>query len=298
MSGGGTIGDRLALTRDDMRAWPGDTQDLIMQVQREGWSAYRTNNHHIKLLAPDGVTVLGVSTNKDSYRYTSEKVRKYKREHPTAAPAQPAKARPTQKWPCPRPGCNKVYDTLDHLDLHIAVDHENLVKCPDCSYTHRLDRIVKIHRSKVHGYESPSKAGRLAAERKRAAKKNVVQLAQTQVDELKAIAEEIIAEVVPITVEEVVETVVQRTTFEIEMERFSEQRAEEFSVEIMDEDEILSIPTPAKVTRPLLKIERKDIVNAQLRELRKRGRDLALQLKRLELEAQLLELQLEEIDAE
>ena len=69
--------------------------------------------------------------------------------------------------PCPRPGCNRVYASLEQLNVHINVDHEHKVKCPDCDYYAGSQRLVNIHRSKKHGYESPGKAKRLAQEARR-----------------------------------------------------------------------------------------------------------------------------------
>lgn len=53
------VGEALKVTRDDIQDFPGDTISIIMDLQKEGWRAQRSNRNHVMLLAPDGVTKHG-----------------------------------------------------------------------------------------------------------------------------------------------------------------------------------------------------------------------------------------------
>jgi uncharacterized C2H2 Zn-finger protein len=157
------IGDATFVRRADVLDFPARTVELILDLQRSGWRATRTNNNHVTLLAPDGVTRLSASRNSNSWKYVSEEVKRWRAQNPGAEP-EPELV-PAQKWPCPR--CNKVFATDEHLSRHIHVDHEHMLDCPDCGRWFLDKRRLNLHRSKEHGYESPTKAARLAAKRKR-----------------------------------------------------------------------------------------------------------------------------------
>ena len=152
-----SIGEATSITRADLLRFPKPTADIILSLQKNGWRVSINKNTHARLRAPDGVTIVGATTNKNSHVYLQQQVLKYNAGEPIE---EPAKATTSEKVRCPRPDCGKWFSDLDHLNIHINVDHENMAKCPDCEYTHRLSRIVQIHRSKSHGYESPSKARR------------------------------------------------------------------------------------------------------------------------------------------
>jgi uncharacterized C2H2 Zn-finger protein len=152
-----TIGDQLKLRRDDIKAWPEETIKLILEMQKDGWQAYRSNNHHVVLMAPDGETTLGASTNKNSAKYLAEKLRAYNKangkEKKVVTPAE-VKSKVSQKWPCARPDCIKVFATEGKLNRHIAVDHEGKFGCPDCDEVFSTPQGLGRHRTK-HGYVSP-----------------------------------------------------------------------------------------------------------------------------------------------
>ena len=152
-----SIEEATSITRADLLRFPKPTADIILSLQKNGWRVSINKNTHARLLAPDGVTIVGATTNKNSHVYLQQQVLKYNAGEPIE---EPVKATTSEKVRCPRPDCGKWFSDLDHLNIHINVDHENMAKCPDCDYTHRLSRIVMIHRSKSHGYESPSKARR------------------------------------------------------------------------------------------------------------------------------------------
>ena len=158
------IGDSTSLRREDINDFPPQTIKLILQVQSKGWRAVRSNRNHVMLLAPDGESRFSASRNSNSWKFLKEDIARYERAHPTV---QAVETVATERWSCPRPECNKVYTSMDQLNAHIQADHEGLVKCPDCVHTAKNQRLLNLHRSKAHGYESPAKAGRLAAEAKR-----------------------------------------------------------------------------------------------------------------------------------
>lgn len=259
------IGDALTVTRDDIKDFPPATITMILDMQKQGWRAQRSNRNHVMLLAPDGMTRLSASRNAASSKYLGEELKRYNAKIPTQVLLTDGPKAP--RFPCPRSGCNKVFNSLENLSIHNNVDHEGLFKCPDCMTFHKDSRRLNMHRARNHGYESPSKAKRLRQEAARKAKPTALALIEDRVDKLKAVAEEVIAEV-----------------------------EAELSEEIADDEDAFLVIEPEP--RPLLKVERKDLVHAKLREVQKRGRLLDLQLRRAKLEARLLELEIEEIDAE
>lgn len=168
------VGEALKVTRDDIQDFPGDTIQLIMDLQKEGWRAQRSNRNHVMLLAPDGVSRYSASRNASSAKYLAEDVRRYKageerqppevEEEKTVVPASP-------KFPCPQKDCQKFYASQEKLNIHIAVDHEGYLKCPDCDETRADLRRLNIHRTRTHGYVSPRKAQRKQQEANREAVK-------------------------------------------------------------------------------------------------------------------------------
>lgn len=200
------IGDLMKVTRTDIQDFPGDTIDLIIDLQKEGWRAQRSNRNHVMLFAPDGVTKYSASRNASSAKYLREDIARYKRgdkiltedelkeimdkeavhDHDLKPYGDEGRYRCTicggntfteadlpasQKFPCPHAGCQKFYTSQVKLNVHIAVDHEGYLKCPDCDEVRINERLLSIHRSRSHGYESPRKAQRKAQEANRAAKK-------------------------------------------------------------------------------------------------------------------------------
>lgn len=168
------IGDLLKVTRDDIQDFPGDTIELILELQKEGWRAQRSNRNHVMLLAPDGVTKYSASRNASSAKYLREDIARYKRSVGDEL-AKEEEVPKQEKVPCPRPDCPKFFASLDHLNFHIAVDHEGRLGCPekDCFETFSKANVLGRHRQLVHGYVSPKYAKRKAQEAKRA-EKNVL----------------------------------------------------------------------------------------------------------------------------
>ena len=164
------IGDSTSLRREDINDFPPQTIKLILEQQSKGWRAVRSNRNHVMLLAPDGKSRYSASRNGNSWKFLKEDIARYERAHPTV---QAVKTVATERWPCPRPECNKVYASMDQLNAHTQTDHEGLVKCPDCVYTAKNQRLLNLPRSRAHGYESPARAGRLAAAAKRKRKAKI-----------------------------------------------------------------------------------------------------------------------------
>ena len=168
----GRLSDVWQVERKDLSAFHRRTADLALDLQKQGWKVRHSQKNHLQFLAPDGVTTFATSNNEASYPIFLQKVESYWRAHPEHAPSTAkAKAKAPSRVQCPRPGCGKWFVDLDHLNVHINVDHEGLVRCPDCKYTHAQGRYVMLHRSQKHGYESPKKAQRKAAEARRKVKR-------------------------------------------------------------------------------------------------------------------------------
>ena len=155
-----------SLQRSELSAFKKDVQDALLELSAEGWVGRRGKGSHLYLRSADRETSGVVSPgNKHNVNYLRQL------RNRTAAPVIKEASMPTigktVTVPCPRPGCNRVYASLEQLNVHINVDHEHKVKCPDCDYYGDSQRLVNIHRSKQHGYESPGKAKRLAQEARR-----------------------------------------------------------------------------------------------------------------------------------
>ena len=162
------------LTRNELRAFDTPSQDIILEMMADGWEGRRSAGSHVQL-RNDLVNGSVSPGNKHNVNYLRQL-----RNRGTAGsvavsavpqPAAPAKAATSpEKFKCPRPGCNRVYASLRQLSVHINVDHENKLRCPDCDYYGGSLRQVNLHRSKEHGYESPKKAQRLKAVAERKAR--------------------------------------------------------------------------------------------------------------------------------
>ena len=152
------------MTRAELRAFDSATQDLLIEMMGEGWTGRRSKGSHIQLQGPDLATRGSISpSNRNNANYLRQL--RNRGSVGSVKPAQPKQA--VDKVKCPRPGCYKVYASLEYLNAHINVDHEHKLKCPDCDYYGDSTRRVNLHRSKHHGYESPKKQQRLKAEAKR-----------------------------------------------------------------------------------------------------------------------------------
>lgn len=163
-----SLGDQVQITRDDILDFSKGTIKLILELQKDkGWRAFRSSKNHVMLLAPDGVTRLGASRNNDATGYLQRAVRKYYEDKGEVEEAEKVVA--AEKFACPRPKCPKFFNTLDNLTIHINVDHEGKVKCPDCIETFEKPHVLGIHRAKAHGYVSPTRARRLELKAEREA---------------------------------------------------------------------------------------------------------------------------------
>lgn len=173
------VGEALKVTRDDIQDFPGDTISIIMDLQKEGWRAQRSNRNHIMLFAPDGSTNYSVSRNKNSAKYLREDIARYNRgdKHPSGMNLEMTDEEValslTEKFPCPYVDCPKQFISQEKVNVHVAVDHEGYLKCPDCDEVRDNQRKLNIHRAKAHGYESPRKAQRKRQEASREARKTL-----------------------------------------------------------------------------------------------------------------------------
>jgi len=165
------LGDTLKVTRDEIIDFPKDTIELILDLQKEGWRAQRSNRNHVMLLAPDGVTRYSASRNVSSAKYLAEDIRRYKageeRQEPEKEEAEEVAFH--EKFPCPQVDCPRSFASQKKVNVHLAVDHEGQLKCPDCDETRENKRKLSIHRTHAHGYVSPRKAQRKAQEARRKA---------------------------------------------------------------------------------------------------------------------------------
>ena len=211
------IGDSTSLRREDINDFPPQTIKLILAQQSKGWRAVRSNRNHVMLLAPDGESRYSASRNSNSWKFLKEDIARYERDHPVTATVKTVEV---ERVLCPRPDCVRAFGSLDQLNAHIQVDHENMVRCPDCVATFPDLRRMTVHRSRVHGYESPRKQARLAAEAKRKRKQHAAPTGTT------------VAEVIA-------------TPFNDWIKDFEAQRAAAFSVEILDHAAVLEFPAPA-----------------------------------------------------
>src|SRR6187402_2748032 len=160
------VGDLIKVTRDDIQDFPGDTIKLVLEMQKDGWRAQRSNRNHIMLFGPDGETRLSASRNADSARYLAEDLRKYNKAN--GKEEKVVKVRTvSQKFPCIKEDCNRTFNSAENLTLHVGLDHDGLIKCPDCNELAKDAKTLGRHRGIKHGYVSPRYAKRKAAEAKR-----------------------------------------------------------------------------------------------------------------------------------
>lgn len=161
-----TIGDELKVGRADILDFPEDTIRTILEMQKEGWRAQRSNRNHVMLFAPDGETKLGASRNASSGKYLGEELRKYNARQGKVVQVV-EKSGTAQKWACPRPDCNKVFVSSEKLNVHINLDHEGKLQCPDCGEFFSRAASLGRHRQAKHGYVSQHYKARKRHEAKR-----------------------------------------------------------------------------------------------------------------------------------
>lgn len=171
------IGDVMKVDRSDVLDFPGDAVDLLMLLQKNGWRAQRSNRNHVMLLAPDGVSRYSLSKNPNSAKYLMEDVRRYEKGEKSLSKEEIDRMNTevvedvvvTEKFPCPHTNCFKTFMSQDHLNVHIGVDHENMLVCPekDCFELFTRPQSLGRHRQIKHGYESPNYKKRKAKEEER-----------------------------------------------------------------------------------------------------------------------------------
>lgn len=154
----------MTLTREDLKSFPTKTADIILEQQKRGWQGYMQSNGHVSFLAPDGETKLTISRNPNSHIYLKEDLTKYYRKRPSTEQKEKTME---HKIACPRPGCNRTYNSLDKLNVHMGVDHDGLHKCPECEQLFKEPKQLGAHRAMAHGYVSPRRAQRLAQKKAR-----------------------------------------------------------------------------------------------------------------------------------
>lgn len=167
-----SIGDQLLMQRGDLLSFPKETVDLILEMQKDGWRGHRNAQGHVKMLAPDGETYIMATQNPRSPIYVRGKLRAYNKAHKKEE-VNSTLHKTTQKWPCARPNCPKTYASEQHLNDHIAVDHEGLLLCPesDCHETFKRPASLGLHRANKHGYVSPTKEKRVKQKKAKAERK-------------------------------------------------------------------------------------------------------------------------------
>ena len=167
-----SVGELLQLTRKDMAGFPETSIKYVLELQKKDWKATRSNRSHIAVMSPDGMHRFGLSQKEGGLAYLKRDVRKYYAARGEEE-NEVVEKKVTTKFPCPRPECNKVYASLEHLDTHIAIDHEKRVACaePGCRETFKSKQVMGRHRQVKHGYQSPRYKERKAQEARRAQKK-------------------------------------------------------------------------------------------------------------------------------
>ena len=151
------------LTRSELKGFDTRSQDIILEMMAEGWEGRRSAGSHVQLKNAHANGAVSPS-NRNNVNYLRQlRNRGVVRPVTVSTVQQPAASR--QQWPCPR--CNKTFVDDVSLSRHNNQDHEHLLACPDCDSWHKDLRLLNIHRSKHHGYESPKKQQRLKAEAKR-----------------------------------------------------------------------------------------------------------------------------------
>lgn len=209
-----SVGELLQLTRKDMAGFPETSIKYVLELQKKDWKATRSNRSHIAVMSPDGMHRFGLSQKEGGLAYLKRDVRKYYAARGEEE-NEVVEKKVTTKFPCPRPECNKVYASLEHLDTHIAIDHEKRVACaePGCRETFKSKQVMGRHRQVKHGYQSPRYKERKAQEARRAQKKAEEEIAESReetadtnamIDYLKADAEAA-AGIKPVSIEKVME---------------------------------------------------------------------------------------------
>ena len=201
--------EKRRIKRYDIKTFDKAATSLILEMGEAGWTGHLTSDGmHVRMYSPDGALQYTVSRT----TYRKESMANGRLDFERWRDAQPKQEKPvkTERWPCPRPDCNKTFVSLEKLSVHTNVDHEGLLKCPDCDYYHRKRSALNLHRANNHGYVSPTKHLRDARKLKPA----------------------------------------QRALVD-----FDENRAAAFSVQIMDEAEILAIAAPAPMTAEALELK-------------------------------------------
>lgn len=163
-----SIGEMLELKRADLLSFPKETVDLILEMQKDGWRGHRNAQGHVKMLAPDGETYVMATQNPNSPKYVRSGYRQYKQKHKQEE-VNSTLPKTTQKWPCARHYCPKVYASEEQLNRHIAVDHENKLMCEytNCFEVRDTKQKLSLHMTSAHGYVSPRKAQRKKQEANR-----------------------------------------------------------------------------------------------------------------------------------
>jgi uncharacterized C2H2 Zn-finger protein len=155
------------LTRDELRAFSHETTKIVLRLMAEGWTGRRSGSAHLRLLPPTGTDILSASTNANSAVYLQQEVDKWKKANGPSTPPPPRPSTAAQKWPCPRPGCPKTYMSEEQLNDHTHLDHEKMLKCPECGEWFKRANTLGVHRAAKHGYQSPTYKQRKKAELKR-----------------------------------------------------------------------------------------------------------------------------------
>lgn len=172
-----SVGDLLQLTRKDLAGFPEVSVKYILELQKKGWKGTRSNRSHVAMMSPDGAHRFGLSQKEGGLAYLKRDVNKYyaaRGEDPDMGDNVKAeKQKVIEKVQCPREDCNKTYASLEKLNVHIGVDHENKVVCEHtfCDELFNSKKVMRLHMARKHDYQSPRYKQRKAQEAARAKKK-------------------------------------------------------------------------------------------------------------------------------
>ena len=172
-----SVGDLLQLTRKDMAGFPEVSVKYILELQKKGWKGTRSNRSHVAMMSPDGAHRFGLSQKEGGLAYLKRDVNKYyaaRGEAPDMGDNVKAeKQKVIEKVQCPREDCNKTYASLEKLNVHIGVEHENKVVCEHtfCDDLFNSKKVMRLHMARKHDYQSPRYKQRKAQEAARAKKK-------------------------------------------------------------------------------------------------------------------------------
>ena len=172
-----SVGDLLQLTRKDLAGFPEVSVKYILELQKKGWKGTRSNRSHVAMMSPDGAHRFGLSQKEGGLTYLKRDVNKYyaaRGEDPDMGDNVKAdKQKVIEKVQCPREDCNKTYASLEKLNVHIGVDHENKVVCEHtfCDELFNSKKVMRLHMARKHDYQSPRYKQRKAQEAARAKKK-------------------------------------------------------------------------------------------------------------------------------